>query len=219
MNDINTIALKKFAGDYVFNKIKEEGNSFLKLTGEVKKLSILMLKIQNWSSLINQLRPMELIEFLNSYYPTIFKIIHNNYGIVNNIINDQIIALWGLLPESNENKEVLATLASLQCQKAFNDLINNLSNMKNINLICGISCGEIAIGNFGSEDRLFNIVMGDYVGLSNMLMNLNMQYKTNILITDTIKEKLNDSFQTREIDYIRFSKTVKPVKIFEIVIL
>ncbi len=209
-------ALKKFAGEYVYTKIIEEGDNFLTVAGEVKQLTIVMLKIEGWPSLINNSSPREIIDFLNNYYFIMFNSIHENHGIVNNIINDQIIAIWGLTNKFQKNKEDLSCSASIECLRKFNETINNIHKNK-LRLISGISSGSVVVGNFGSEERLFNCVMGDIVSFSYMLMEKNSVYKTNILIQESVKNNINEKIKTREIDTINFPGTDKPYKVFEII--
>ena len=204
-NNIYKDALKKFAGYYVFNKIAEEGKEFLKVRGEVKELVVCVMKVGGWSDLSNTLSPREIVDFVNSYYNIMFKCISENKGIVNSIANDVIISTWGLT-DSDKSKEHLACLSAIESQKYFLEISKKYSQ---IQLYVGIASGDILVGNFGSDDRLFNILIGDYVKLDLLLSNKSAHYKTKILISEKVKKTIEDMINVELVDSIDIDNSEK----------
>jgi len=207
-------ALEKYVGKHVFDLIEKNAQEQLYPQGEIKNLTISFYNIMNYTLLSTKFSPRFMIEFLYTYYDTIFQSIESNRGVVLNLNGDEIISIFGY---KDSNHEINAIKSYFNSIKIFNEYLKTI-NLQNMNLLgIGINSGEVNIGNFGTENRLFYSVSGNHVNLAHLLLNSNRLYNTNIIISDFTYQKVNNSIFGRELDKINVPGLKEPHKIYEVV--
>ena len=76
------------------------------------------------------------------------------------------------------------------------------NNQPTITHRIGISYGTCVVGNIGNEDRKEFTVIGDVVNVANRVCDVCKDLKCSLLITDTLKNRLNEVINAEEIkDY------------------
>ncbi|HUJ80959.1 MAG TPA: adenylate/guanylate cyclase domain-containing protein, partial [Candidatus Acidoferrales bacterium] len=81
----------------------------------------------------------------------------------------------------------------------------------------GINSGIASVGNMGSQLRYGYTAMGDTVNLASRLEGLNKDFGTRILLSEFTFAQIADAkFVTRELDLIRVTGKLQPVKIYEL---
>jgi len=85
-----------------------------------------------------------------------------------------------------------------------------------LNIGIGVNAGPMVVGNMGSDRRFNYTVMGDSVNTGSRLEGLNKVYGTNIIVSQTTLEKVQEEFIARELDLVRVKGKGQPVKIFEL---
>ena len=207
-------ALQKYVGKHVFDLIEKNTQEQLYPQGEIKNLTISFYNIMNYSLLSTKFSSRLMIEFVNTYYDTVFHNIESNGGVVLNLNGDEIISIFGY---NDSYHEINAIKSYFNSVKKFNEYLKTI-DIRNINFIgAGINSGEVVIGNFGTENRLFYSVSGDHVNLAHRLVDSNRLYNTNIIISDFTYQKVNKSILGRELDIINILGLEEPHKIYEVV--
>jgi adenylate cyclase len=79
----------------------------------------------------------------------------------------------------------------------------------------GLHAGGVIVGNLGSSVRLDYTVLGDTVNFSSRLEGLNKFYGTEILVSEVIKEKVDDLFEFRKIDLVKVKGKTEGILIYE----
>ena len=189
----------------------------LNLGGERKTISILFSDIRGFTSLSEKLSPEQLVSLLNEYLSDMTEIILENKGLVDKYIGDAIMALWGTPVDTKDHAEK-------SCKSALNMIIKleklnkelTRKGIPTIEIGIGINTGPAVVGNMGSEQRFDYTAMGDSVNLSSRLEGLNKTYGTNIIISESTKKRLPDTFATRLIDKVKVKGKKEPVEIFEL---
>ncbi len=190
----------------------------LSLGGEKKDIIILFSDIVNFTSLSEKLSPEKLVNFLNDYLTYMTEIVLENNGVVDKFIGDAIMAFWGA-PIDEKNKIELACKSAIQ-------MIEKLDELKlewkkeydcDIDIRIGLNYGEAVIGNMGSKNRFDYTAIGDSVNLASRLEAINKFYKTRLMISQFVYEKIKNKSIVREIDLVRVKGKVKPIKIYELI--
>lgn len=209
-------AFGKYVSPKIINEIIKNPNK-LKLGGERKNVTIFFSDIASFTNLSEQLKPEELVHFLNIYLTKMTNIISQNEGIVDKYIGDAIMAFWGA-PISFKNQRELACITSLEMIKC-RDKISNELNLKNykFDFRIGLNYGKAIVGNMGSDERFDYTLIGDNINLASRLESVNKQYNTNIIVSENIYKKVKNKFVFRELDLIKVKGKNIPVRIYELI--
>lgn len=213
-NDLYRKALEKYAGKHLLSLIEKNMDGQLTLQGEIKNLTVCFYNIFDYATLKANFDSRFLIELLYKYYEAVFKSIENNGGVVLNINGDEVISFFG---DDCINPGTSAVKSCFDSVMILNKQLQSMGFIKTDIIGNGINSGEVLIGNFGSEDRMFYSMTGDNVHLARRLLNLNAVYGTNLIISDFSYRKIKNDVIARELDSIPVPGLNEPHKIYEIV--
>ncbi|MCX7811141.1 MAG: hypothetical protein N2247_09535 [Leptospiraceae bacterium] len=178
-----------------------------------KEMCVLFSDIRKFTSISEKLTPQENFRFINLYLSFIEPTIRENRGFIDKYLGDGFMALF---PASAES----AVMASIQIQtkiKEFNAFIFE-KNFEPIKVGIGIHLGNLMLGVVGSESHMETTVISDAVNTAARLEKINKDFGTDILITESVLNKLSkiDDYKFRYIGTILLRGKQNPVKIYEI---
>lgn len=185
------------------------------LGGERREITIMFSDIANFTTYSESLPVEKLTPFLAAYFDTLSKIIIDENGTIDKYIGDSIMVFWGA-PQPVVNQESKACRTALKClavciqRQKENPLENWTSRF-------GIHCGEVFVGNIGTTERMNYTVIGDTVNTAARLQELNKQYLTSIIITETIQKKIGAGFIVRPLDFLAVKGKKIKIAIYELV--
>lgn len=217
-----SILIKGMFSQYVSGALVNEliqNPDKLKLGGEKKELSILFSDIAGFSTISEKMTPEQLVTLINEYLSAMTEIVLKNKGTLDKYIGDAVMAFWGA-PLPLENHADLACSTALEMKKKLAELKKNWRerNIPELDIRIGVNSGEVVVGNMGGEQRFDYTVMGDEVNLASRLEGANKQYGSTIMISDSVKELLQEnSYYLRELDTIKVKGKNKPTQVFELV--
>lgn len=141
--------------------------------------------------------------------------IFKNKGVLDKFIGDAIMAFWGAPiddPKQAENA-VLAAIGMTKKLAALNKEFMEKWGVQ-INIGVGIYTGKAVVGNIGSESRFDYTVIGDTVNVASRLEGLNKEYKTQIIVGESTKNKIEDKYKFKALGSVAVKGRTEPLNIF-----
>ena len=221
LEDLSNInKLKSTFKKYVSNQIVDqllENEDLLSLGGQEQEATILFSDIRGFTSLSENMTPNEVVETLNDYFNQMIEIIFKYNGILDKIIGDELMVIYGV-PKSNIQDSENAVLTAIEMQEkliAFNqDRCINLK--KPIKVGIGVNSGSVISGNIGSTDQMDFTVIGDSVNLASRLCS--SAEAGQIIISDAVWNKIKhlQTFKSKKLSPIKVKGKAKVISIKEI---
>nr|MDA3834598.1 adenylate/guanylate cyclase domain-containing protein [Spirochaetales bacterium] len=209
-----TNAFKRYVSPKIVKQVTQNPEA-LTLSGENRYLTVFFSDIKNFTAISETLPPEQLSVLMNEYLTAMSDIILEREGTVDKFIGDAIMAIWGA-PLDVENQEVQAVSAALESIEMLDQLrVAWLKQgLPEIAIRIGLNSGEMRVGNFGSQTRFDYTVIGDNVYLAARLEGLRKNYGTDILISQTTKQAVENHFFSQYIDTVRVKGKDIPVRIY-----
>jgi adenylate cyclase len=180
--------LSRFVPQEVANQVtrSEEGATTGK--GELNQTTILFTDIEGFTSISESLPPEDLIAALNQYFSLVAKPIEANGGVISQFQGDAVLATFNA-PKPDPNHASNAVRAALEIQRALAGQTFGAGAQFNTRI--GINSGLVVGGLVGSGDRVGYTVHGDNVNLTARLEQLNKDYGTRIIISESTYNQIN----------------------------
>ena len=153
---------RKFATAEVAEELLQTG---LTLGGKHVEASVMFSDIRAFTSLTEVLSPAETIELLNSYYTLMFDAIGGHGGIVNQMLGDGLMAIFGApAPRRPPGARGARGLEMLELVEGFNR--EQARGGAEIRIGIGIASGPLVAGFTGTQRRVTYTCVGDTVNLA-----------------------------------------------------
>lgn len=218
-------AFGKYVNPTLARQIAEHPES-LKLGGEKREVTVLFTDIVHFTTISEKLKPESLVALLNEYFEAMSSVIMAEGGTVDKFEGDAIMAFFGA-PIAQPDHALRAARAAINMRIKLNELLASWKSPGQstlpggepkppIDFRCGLSSGEVIVGNIGSSSRFNYTVMGDIVNLGSRLEGANKKYTTHIMMSEKTHTAIRDQFETRELDVIQVVGKTEPIKIFEL---
>jgi len=186
--------------------------------GTARELTILFSDIESFTRKSEALPPEAVMRDLSRYFDEMQAAISGKRGAIDKYIGDAVMALWNA-PELDDDHVAHACQAVLACRAAERTLNETFGNadLFPTRTRFGLHTDTVVVGNVGSERRLQYTAIGDAVNLASRIEGLNKVYGTDILVTETIVERVGDRFTFRPVDMVAPAGKTQPIGLFELV--
>ncbi len=139
----------------------------LKEKGQRRVLSVLFADIRGFTTYCEDRTPADVFEMLNAYLTAMIQPVLDGGGIVDKIIGDAVMAIFGLLP-SGLNAPELAVSAAGEILKQTGTVAagRQREGRPALGVGAGVATGPVVLGLLGSRDRRTLSVTGHSVNLA-----------------------------------------------------
>ncbi|WP_422000593.1 adenylate/guanylate cyclase domain-containing protein [Reyranella sp.] len=170
--------------------LRREGDGVL--AGETREATILFTDIERFTTIAEHLSPDELVAALNDYLETVLAPIQRHGGVVNTFIGDGLFASFNM-PLACEDHACAAVSAAIDIQRAVGGRTFGDFGVAFATRI-GICTGRVVGGSVGAGKRVSFTLLGDTVNLASRLEQLNKEYGTRILVSDSTRQACGERF-------------------------
>ncbi|HID37385.1 MAG TPA: adenylate/guanylate cyclase domain-containing protein [Ghiorsea sp.] len=144
-----------------------DGDIQLNTEGERKIISTLFVDIRGFTNYNEKVDAQEVMNTLNAYMHEMLQSILDNHGIIDKIMGDGIMAIFGIAASNNNHVEDVfqAGLTIQQRIKALNEK-RAQRQQEVLGVGVGIATGEAVLGILGSHERRAFTAIGKHVNLA-----------------------------------------------------
>jgi class 3 adenylate cyclase len=182
--------ISKFATKEVAEDLLTSGFS---LGGKHVDASALFCDIRSFTTIVEAREPAETIELLNDYFALMMDAIDAEGGIVNQMVGDGLMAIFGApLPrDGHRQRAVLAARRMVELIRLFNEQQAARDKLQ-IEIGIGVASGQVVAGYTGTNHRATYTCVGDTVNVAARLESHTKVVNRPILIDEHTRRGLDD---------------------------
>jgi class 3 adenylate cyclase len=206
--------ISKFATKEVADDLLTSGFS---LGGKHVEASAMFCDIRSFTSIAEAREPAETIELLNDYYTLMMDAIGGEGGIVNQMVGDGLMAIFGApLPRDDHRlRAVLAACQMVELIRLFN-AEQAAQGKVQIEIGIGIASGKVVAGYTGTQHRATYTCVGDTVNVAARLEAHTKTLSRPILIDGNTRAGLDDGIAVDAQGELLVKGKTQPVEVFAV---
>jgi class 3 adenylate cyclase len=208
--------ISKFATKEVAQDLLTSGFS---LGGKYVDASAMFCDIRSFTTIAEGLEPTETIELLNDYYTLMMDAISGEGGIVNQMVGDGLMAIFGApVPrEDHRRAAVLAARQMIDLIRLFNEEQAARAKVQ-IEVGVGIASGRVIAGYTGTLHRATYTCVGDTVNIAARLESHTKAVSRPILIDEETRRALDDSIAVEPQGEVLMKGKTEPIKVYAVLV-
>ena len=204
--------VRRFATSEVALDMQQSGFA---LGGRHVLASVMFSDIRGFTALVERQSPDETIELLNTYYTLMFEAITSHGGVVNQMVGDGLMAIFGApLPLADHSAAaVRAALEMMELIGLFN-AERGAAGKPPITIGIGIATGEMVAGYTGTQQRATYTCIGDTVNLAARLEAHTKVAGHAVLLDGAARGGLGERFKLQALGPVVFKGKTVAVEVF-----
>ncbi len=204
--------VRRFATSEVAQDLQESGFT---LGGRRVSGTVMFSDIRGFTAMVESQPPEESIELLNTYYTLMFDAISGHGGVVNQMVGDGLMAIFGApLPLADPAASaVLAAREMIELVGMFNQE-RAAAGKAAIRIGIGIASGDIVAGYTGTNERATYTCVGDTVNLAARLEDHTKVAGRSILMDGATRAALGEGAATEALGAVSLRGKAAPVDIY-----
>jgi adenylate cyclase len=206
--------VRRFATPEVAQDLQQSGFA---LGGRRVEGSVMFSDIRGFTSLVESQPPEEVIELLNSYYTLMFDAISGHGGVVNQMVGDGLMAIFGA-PFALADPAGSAVAAAREMIALVEDFDRQQAALgkSQIRIGVGIATGWMVAGYTGTQQRATYTCVGDTVNLAARLEAHTKKAGHAILVDAATRARLAGSIAVETLGPVPIRGKASPVEVFAI---
>ena len=204
--------IRQFASSEVADSLLSEG---FQLGGKLVEATVMFSDIRGFTPLVESQAPADVIELLNTYYALMFEAISAEGGVVNQMLGDGIMAIFGapVATETRRADAVRAARKMLDLLDVFN-ADRARAGRDPIRIGIGISTGPVIAGFTGTLERASYTCVGNTVNLAARLEEATKHLGRTILIDEPTRSGLPDDLPVDDLGALDVRGRSHPIRIY-----
>ncbi|MDP6778925.1 MAG: adenylate/guanylate cyclase domain-containing protein [Candidatus Latescibacteria bacterium] len=215
----------------VVDQLVENPDLINQLGGDQRVMTAFFSDIASFSTMSENLTPLELVELLNEYLTEMCDLVAEHGGTIDKFEGDAILAFYGA-PIKSEDHAIRAVLAAVDMQNKITELREGWETKGKMEQLrklwseegmgeffrvrMGVNTGEMVVGNMGSHTRVDYTIMGDAVNLASRLEGAGKAYGVCTMIGEATYRATAEAIDVRELDSIQVVGRDEAVRVYEI---
>jgi adenylate cyclase len=206
--------ISKFATREVAEELLTTGFS---LGGKFVEAAALFCDIRSFTSIVESQGPAETIELLNDYYTLMMDAIGGEGGVVNQMVGDGLMAIFGA-PSPTPDFRLHAVRAARQMVELVElfDREQAALGKVQIEIGVGIASGRVIAGYTGTQQRATYTCVGDTVNLAARLEAHTKVVDRPILIDEHTRNGLNGEIPLEPQGELLLKGKAQPVNVYSV---
>jgi adenylate cyclase len=190
------------------------------MAGDSRVATIMFCRVHGFLELCSRRDPQELLGFLGKYLQLLNGAVMRNQGLVSEIVNDEVISVFGAPVSSLENEQnaVRAAIEVMNTLDEFNEEHAIPVLGEPIRLGIGINQGEVIAGNIGSVPRMKYGVVGDAVNVASRIQNQSSPERSEIVVSESVKDWLEPHLRVETIGDTELRGRTQAVKLYRMLL-
>ena len=205
----------------VLNHLLEHPEN-MKLGGSERAVTILFSDIRDYTKFSEGLDATEVVRQLNVYFDRMVPGVKECRGTFHKYIGDAIMAAWGdiavtsLGPEKDAQNAVRAALIMRRNLRELNEE-RQAEGLTPLRIGIGLNHGVgVLVGLIGASSQMEFTVMGDAVNTASRLEGMTKEFKTDLAISESVRDLLGDGFLCRRLGLIVLKGKTTPTVVYEV---
>ena len=214
LRDQQKALVERFATSAVAADLQQGGFA---LGGKRVQATVMFCDIRGFTAIVESQGPEETIELLNTWYTLMFEAITSQGGVVNQMIGDGLMAIFGA-PLPVAEPPLAAARAALDMMEMI-ELLNAeraTEGKPALAMGIGIATGDVFAGYTGTEARATYTCVGDTVNLAARLEAHTKQAGRGILIDAATQAALEGRVATEALGEVQLKGKANPVAVFAV---
>jgi class 3 adenylate cyclase len=172
----------KYVSKSVATAILDNRDRAGRIADTTAEATLMFTDIEGFTGLSERLAPAEVAAILNAYLGAVVPVIQRHGGVVNSFIGDGLFASFNL-PLPCDNHAAAAIAAAIEIQRVLDQ--GPFAGHAALRTRIGINTGTVIGVTIGTDNRLNYTLLGDAVNLASRVEQLNKQFRTRILATES----------------------------------
>ena len=187
------------------------------LGGKSVEAASLFCDIRSFTAIAETQTPAETIELLNDYYTLMMDAIGGEGGIVNQMVGDGLMAIFGApIPTPDFRlRAVRAARQMVELVELFNQEQAALRKVQ-ISIGVGIASGRVIAGYTGTQQRATYTCVGDTVNIAARLESHTKVIGRPILMDEETRDGLNGEIPTEAQGELLVRGKTRPVNVYSV---
>jgi class 3 adenylate cyclase len=208
--------ISKFATKEVADDLLTSGFS---LGGQYVDASAMFCDIRSFTTISESRDPAETIELLNDYYLLMMDAITGEGGIVNQMIGDGLMAIFGAPAPRDDHRQaaVLAARQMIELIRLFNEEQAARDKIQ-IQIGVGIASGRVVAGYTGTHNRATYTCVGDTVNVAARLEAHTKELGRPILIDENTRQGIDEGIAVETQGEVLMKGKTEPINVYAVLV-